>query len=369
MTEIVTYVAGSPFGIQYQKSTYDPSGFLGQPLDIFNSWLSDLGNPALLFDYSYASNEINWRTAYVDQSFTIQSHPWKSVSNTLDINFSTYQTINICKTPSTTYYAIPGATGSLIYGRLVESAHNIFTLFWKGRVDAGPILYKFYTDANETIIYFGKDYSVSEYIRLCIRITNTSFDMYYDISNGGYGGNHEIYGITFDEVGSAIVNDITNSDTGGALYNKVDFLDFGNYRYAGAISESQYTNSFAIKEFDLNMDLQNKYIIDTGLESSYLLEYPRKTTAYLTCSPDIEIWKARKIYQIGDIVMPHTVTASGYYYEATLGGTSGESEPVWEIGVDSVTTDNTVEWTRKDLIVRPQIHGPVSSYKFVGPLV
>jgi len=50
-----------------------------------------------------------------------------------------------------------------------------------------------------------------------------------------------------------------------------------------------------------------------------------------------------KQYKINALVIP--ATANGHVYTCTTPGTSGPSEPSWNTGTGSTTTDGTVTWT------------------------
>lgn len=52
-------------------------------------------------------------------------------------------------------------------------------------------------------------------------------------------------------------------------------------------------------------------------------------------------WAASTAYAVGDTVQP--TTANGYYYRATVAGTTGTTEPTWPTSADTVS-DGGVTW-------------------------
>jgi len=64
---------------------------------------------------------------------------------------------------------------------------------------------------------------------------------------------------------------------------------------------------------------------------------------FLFGTPDS--WAASTSYSVGDIVIP--TTANGFYYECTVAGTSGSSEPTWPTSVGGTVTDGDVTWECK----------------------
>ena len=54
-------------------------------------------------------------------------------------------------------------------------------------------------------------------------------------------------------------------------------------------------------------------------------------------------WAVTTGYVVSDQVLP--TTANGFYYEATVGGTSGASEPAWPTTAGAIIVDGSVSWT------------------------
>ncbi|MEA3480056.1 MAG: hypothetical protein U9R60_17875 [Bacteroidota bacterium] len=60
---------------------------------------------------------------------------------------------------------------------------------------------------------------------------------------------------------------------------------------------------------------------------------------------DLNPWQASHAYLVDDLCRP--ITMNGHWYKCTTGGTSGGSEPSWNTGSGSTTTDGTVVWTEQ----------------------
>lgn len=58
------------------------------------------------------------------------------------------------------------------------------------------------------------------------------------------------------------------------------------------------------------------------------------------------IWTPNKTYAVGDKVMPTNTVADNYsvYWQCTVGGTSGNTEPTWNTSPNNNTIDNTITW-------------------------
>lgn len=55
-------------------------------------------------------------------------------------------------------------------------------------------------------------------------------------------------------------------------------------------------------------------------------------------------WGASTSYTVGDKVIP-VASPNGFYYQATVGGTSGSSEPSWPTAIGGTVADGGVTWT------------------------
>jgi len=70
-------------------------------------------------------------------------------------------------------------------------------------------------------------------------------------------------------------------------------------------------------------------------------------------------WQASTDYAVGDKVVP--TSDNTYYYECTVAGTSGSSEPTWPTTVGDTVTDGSVTWECKGTAVLFKEFGNVSS--------
>lgn len=62
-------------------------------------------------------------------------------------------------------------------------------------------------------------------------------------------------------------------------------------------------------------------------------------------------WAAETEYSLEDYRVP--TTDNGMRYECTTAGISGETEPVWDKGLGSTTSDGTVVWTCREKEASP----------------
>ena len=69
-------------------------------------------------------------------------------------------------------------------------------------------------------------------------------------------------------------------------------------------------------------------------------------------------WQSSASYNVGNRILP--TSDNGYYYECTISGTSGSSEPTWTTTVGDTVTDGTVTWECK---------GTAALFKKFGQLV
>lgn len=63
----------------------------------------------------------------------------------------------------------------------------------------------------------------------------------------------------------------------------------------------------------------------------------------------VPAWGASRAYALGDIVRP--TSPNGWWYECTVAGTSGASEPTWSTTEGGTLTDGTATWTARKAVV------------------
>ncbi len=62
------------------------------------------------------------------------------------------------------------------------------------------------------------------------------------------------------------------------------------------------------------------------------------------------LWQASYAYSVGDVVRPDTDNGSGFFFRATVGGTSGAAEPFWPTVIANTVEDGTVTWMAVSII-------------------
>ncbi len=75
------------------------------------------------------------------------------------------------------------------------------------------------------------------------------------------------------------------------------------------------------------------------------------------------VWTASRVYAVGDIVVP--VVVNGFNYRATIGGTSGGSEPTWPTTIGDLRVDGGVTW--ETIAGTSQAQQPDEQIEYVGP--
>lgn len=68
-------------------------------------------------------------------------------------------------------------------------------------------------------------------------------------------------------------------------------------------------------------------------------------SAFTTIQSQIDDWEASTAYVLGDAVKKVSSVDVDWYFVCTVAGTSGGSEPSWNVTDSATTTDNTVTWT------------------------
>ena len=65
----------------------------------------------------------------------------------------------------------------------------------------------------------------------------------------------------------------------------------------------------------------------------------------LTTTTPTSTWAATHVYDISVTEQVQPTTSNGYYYNCTVAGTSGSTEPTWPTTPGDTVVDNTVTWT------------------------
>lgn len=211
-------------------------------------------------------------------------------------------------------------------------------------------------------------------MELALRISDAGFETRFRMSTS-YQGSISYPAarlITYDtSLPSVVAEDILFfSKTGGSdsLYRDTWFKNiFKTHRIEGSISENLELNDFMIVLHapDADVKLYGNLTLDTSVTNTYSFDFDDSALVNIICTPVTKLWEPNTAFVTGDVIVPEDTTTYPYYFEALNDGTSGDSQPAFNTLSGSQTNDNTIIWIRKDRIVRPQIHGPISSYEVV----
>jgi hypothetical protein len=72
------------------------------------------------------------------------------------------------------------------------------------------------------------------------------------------------------------------------------------------------------------------------------------TLTYELKSNFVDIWEANTAYTNGDIRCSDSLSPRDYYFECTTSGTSGSTEPSWDLTPGNTTNDGTAVWTTRE---------------------
>jgi hypothetical protein len=103
-------------------------------------------------------------------------------------------------------------------------------------------------------------------------------------------------------------------------------------------------------------------ILTSNLQA--LIDWFTNDTAYITAAYiDEETWQPSTVYPLGDAVCP--TVYNGRAYVATVGGTSGSTEPTWPTTLDNTVVDGGVTW-KCVLLSRAVVGNIGDTYMFNG---
>jgi len=99
---------------------------------------------------------------------------------------------------------------------------------------------------------------------------------------------------------------------------------------------------------DDNGSLVFKISLNSTYPSGFTADNSRKIGGFHTLCADADPsdWAASTAYSLGDFRAP--TTDNGYWYEVTVAGTSGASEPTWPTTPGDTVDDGTVTWTCRE---------------------
>jgi len=62
------------------------------------------------------------------------------------------------------------------------------------------------------------------------------------------------------------------------------------------------------------------------------------------------VWLSSNAYSVGDLVRPATDIGTGFYFRATVAGTTGTVEPFWPTIIENTVQDGTVTWMAVSIV-------------------
>lgn len=155
----------------------------------------------------------------------------------------------------------------------------------------------------------------------------------------------------------------------GGGYNNLGFEElelYGNFS-----GETQYTGRLIESSPETNFIVRANRVSDGHLVGQALTENDALTyDIWVSTDQAIEITvranqgEARgtsTTYVLDDKMFPADTITTPFYYRCVTGGTVGLSEPVWPTEIDDVVIDGSVTWKCLGGLVRPAIHGPLTS--------
>lgn len=126
---------------------------------------------------------------------------------------------------------------------------------------------------------------------------------------------------------------------------------------SGTIVDGYIANEFRVRMHRADTgELIHQEVTDTG---SFSAEVPDHEYYVIVSAEQGEPWRPGIAYGVGDKVYPSNPNATRFYFECTVAGTTGATEPVWNINQYDTTLDNDIIWTIVEALIQPITHAPV----------
>lgn len=108
----------------------------------------------------------------------------------------------------------------------------------------------------------------------------------------------------------------------------------------GADTEYVYYPTLWVKSHQV-ISAEGERIYQIFAEGMWMYLRERKVIA------GVNIWQASRIYLVGEV--SGAITPNGHSFIVTVGGTSGGTEPSWNVASNSTTSDGTVTWVENGI--------------------
>ncbi|WP_432745757.1 WD40 repeat domain-containing protein [Methylobacter sp. G7] len=130
------------------------------------------------------------------------------------------------------------------------------------------------------------------------------------------------------------------------------------WKIDGTISESLAASSWIASAYDYDTGTFLNSSTFTGTTFSVDLSTPSPVTLTVAANQGSQ-WQASKSTALNALAYPTNPANTPYYYQATAGGLTASSEPVWPITVGGTVVDGTVTWTRVERLIQPITQAPL----------
>jgi hypothetical protein len=238
---------------------------------------------------------------------------------------------------------------------------------------------KIYQTYSSTIIYglVGGGITQAEpKILYVMRITNDGIEVRFCSFNSYFGGPDRIVRLltytttTPSEIDQniTIFYDNSGNTTTNKKLRRLWFVGKTDRNaISGSISENLDLTNFILnfKNPQTHEEIRKPILLDVSATPTYDVLFDNNIVSTVICTPYVKLWAPDTAYIAGDVVIASDTNNAPYYFEALIPGTTGGIEPVWNQSENGQTIDNTITWIRRDRIVRPQIHGPIATYRTV----
>ena len=141
--------------------------------------------------------------------------------------------------------------------------------------------------------------------------------------------------------------------------NMVDAQEVGfNYKIEGTITEALVEGSWVCSAYNAKSNRLIDSKVVTG--TTFTLGATNNEPVIVTVRGDTDsVWGSDKIYSVGDKIFATNPNSVPYYFNCITAGTSGASEPTWQVTTGAQTNDGSVVWEVVESIIQPITKMPI----------